>query len=82
MGVKVKGLAIRTNKDVEYRAGMTVGQALLEAKVEVPTGGTVTAYQMADRNVAGERQIPLDSLATAPVADNEVLVVTPPVSNG
>lgn len=82
MAVTVKGLIVKTRKDVNHREGMTVEQALGEAKVEVPHGGTVCVYQMDGRNVVGDRQVPLGELATAVVANNETVVVTPPVSNG
>jgi len=82
MTVRVRGLVVKTNKEVGHRQGMTVAQALGEAEVSAPAGSTVTVYQMDGRNVAGERPVPLNDLATALVADNETVVVTPPVANG
>jgi hypothetical protein len=82
MGVTVKGLKVASNKGVRFAQGMTVAQALAEAKQSAGVGSTVTVYQMEGRRVANERRVPLDELQTALVADNETVVVTPPVDNG
>ncbi|MFY9457350.1 MAG: hypothetical protein WAP23_00235 [Candidatus Spechtbacterales bacterium] len=80
--VKVKALLVKQQGEVRHREGLTVAQALEGAKVSVPQGGAVTVYRMDGRNVAGERSVAAGDLATALVADNEVVVVTPPVANG
>lgn len=82
MAVQVRTLKIEGRREVRHRADMTVAQVLGEAKVVVPAGGAVMVYRMDGRNVSGERLVPLDQLATVVVADNEYVVVTPPVANG
>lgn len=82
MAVTVKSLTAKESGQVRHREGLTVAAAVKEAKVFVPAGGTVTVYQMEGRNVVAERRVPLGDLATALVADNEIVVTTPPVSNG
>lgn len=82
MAVHVKSLSVKERKEVRHGEGMTVAAALEGARVTVPHGGTVTVYQMDGRNVSAERSVASGDLATTPVADNEIVVVTPPVANG
>lgn len=82
MGIRIRSLTVKERREVDYKEGMTVAQVLQEGKVPVPHGGIVTVYHIENGKVTEERRVPENELPTSVVADNETVVVTPPVSNG
>lgn len=70
MAVRVRTLQVGAKKDIPHKEGMTLTQALTDAKATVPAGGTVI--------VNGQV---VDDLNT-PVMDGVVVNVIPPVDNG